>query len=88
MSNKFETKKLFWKIVDTITTNKEIWVKNNEKEIIEEGMVLPSGASVTFGLESGALTIYDKNMNAVYRFKEDNHIVVIFKELLEQVEEA
>ena len=50
-------------------------------------MVLPSGASITFELKSGVLWLYDKNMNAVYRFSENNPIVVIFEELLKEVEE-
>ncbi len=87
MADKFETKKIFWKIVNTITENKDIWLKNKEGEIVEEGMVLPSGASITFELKSGVLWLYDKNMNAVYRFSENNPIVVIFEELLKEVEE-
>lgn len=85
--NKFETKKLFWKIVNTITENKNLWLKDNEGNITEEGMVLPSGASITYEFGSGVLWLYDENMNGVYRISENNPIVVIFKELLEQVEE-
>ena len=32
MTDKFQTKKLFWKIVNTITENKDIWLKNKEEK--------------------------------------------------------
>lgn len=88
MSNKFETKKLFWKIVNTITENKDLWLKNKNGEITEEGMVLPSGASVTYESKEGVLWLYDKNMDPICRITENNPIVVILKELLEEVEEV
>ena len=87
MSNKFETKKIFWKIVDTITENKDLWLKNKDGEIEEEGKVLPSGASATFGLKTGSITIYDKNMNTVFIFDENSNFILFVRELLEQVED-
>lgn len=87
MTNKFETKKLFWKIVNTVTEQKDMWVRNMSDELEEEGMVLPSGASVTFVLKTGDIRIYDKNNNIVTTLKEDSPLIFIIKELLEQVEE-
>lgn len=86
MTNKFETKKLFWKIVNTVTEQKDMWVRNMSGELEEEGIVLPSGASVTFVLKTGDIRIYDKNNNIVTTFKEDSPLIFIIKELLEQVE--
>lgn len=87
MSNKFENKKLFWKIVNIITENKDLWLKNKDGEITEEGMILPSGASITYESKQGVLWIYNNKMDPVCRVTENNPILVILKELLEEIEE-
>lgn len=87
MANNFEFKKLFWKIVNIITENKDIWIKNKDGEIEEEGMVLNCGVSATFGLKTGNITIYDENMDTVFIFDENSPFIFLIKELLEQVEE-
>ena len=87
MINNFEIKKLFWKIVNIITENKDLWIKNKDGEIEEEGMVFPCGSSATFGLKTGNITIYDENMNIVFIYDENSPLIFLVKELLEQMED-
>ena len=57
--NKFEVKKLFWKVVDTIEGCSDTQVSNEAGVVVERGMTIENDYSIMFGLDDGVIRVYD-----------------------------
>lgn len=81
--NKYEVKKLFWKVVNIVEECSDTYVSNATGVVIERGMNLSNGCSVLFGLDDSVLRIYDENSKPIMHFTEDSKELVVLKELFE-----
>ncbi|AJD30895.1 hypothetical protein FDE98_16695 [Clostridium sporogenes] len=84
--NKVEIKKLFWKLVDGIEYCSDTVVENEVGVIVERGMMLSNDYSIMFGLDDGAIRIYNKEHSSLIAFTEESEILFILKELFESLE--
>ena len=85
--DKFEGKRLFWKMVNEICEASDTTLQDKEGFVIERGMALSNDMCILFGLDTGNITIYDKDMNTVFIFDENSNVPVVFKDLFEGMEE-
>jgi hypothetical protein len=84
--NKIEVKRLFWEIVNTIEGCSDSIVKNAAGVVTERGMQLSNGYSVMFGQDYGVIRIYNEEYFPLIAFTEENELLIILKELFEQLE--
>lgn len=84
--NKIETKKFFWKLVNAIEECDDTQVKNDKGVVTERGMLLSNDYSVMFGLDDGVIRIYDKDYKPLIAFTENSEVLLILKELFEDLE--
>lgn len=87
MSIQIENKKLFWEIVNQIEGCSDCIVKNHQGVITERGMLLDNDYSILFGLDDGAIRIYDNKQNVIFSFDENNAFLKILKDIFDNLED-
>lgn len=84
--NKLAVRKLFWKIVNEIEGCCDTVIKNYKGVVIEKGMGLSNGYSILYNLDEGTLKICDDKFNAINTFTEESEILLVLKDLFEEIE--
>jgi len=84
--DKIEVKKLFWKIVNVIEGCSDTIIKNGSGVITERGMTIENDYSIMFGLDDGVIRIYDNEHFPIAAFTEENEVLLILKDLFEELE--
>lgn len=85
--NKYEIKKLFWKIVNQVEGCSDCIIKNATGVVIERGMLLSNDYSIMFGLDDGVLRIYDDSQNQIMSFTDESYELIVLKELFDIAED-
>lgn len=83
--DKFESKKLFWTIVNEITGAADTTIKDVHGNLVGIGMLLSDDSFVIFNTGSGDISIFDKDSNELLRIDENSNLLLIIKELFESV---
>ncbi|KYH35871.1 hypothetical protein CLTEP_02640 [Clostridium tepidiprofundi DSM 19306] len=83
--NKFEVKKLFWKLADGIVACGDTVTQNKAGVVVERGIAL-SDYYVMFGLDDGVIRIYNSEYLPIAAYTEESEELVVLKELFEDLE--
>ena len=81
MNKQLENKKLFRKMVQHIEGCSDCYVRNHQGVIIERGMLLKDDYGAYFGLDDGAIRIYDNKHNVLLAFDENSPFLTALNEV-------
>ena len=84
--DKIEVKKLFWKLVNAVEENSDTVIKNKAGVVTERGIMISNDYSVMFGLDDGTIRVYNNEEFPIAAFTEESEILLILKELFEELE--
>lgn len=87
--DKFEGKRLFWKVADTLIENGDTTLSDDALEVVERGILLSNGYCILYNYKKGIIKIYDREMCLVLGVQEkDAELLLSLKEMFLNVEDV
>lgn len=80
-----ETKKIFWKLVNSLEGVSDTIVKNQQGVVIERGMMLSNDYSVMYVIDEGFIKICNSDNESLLEFDEDSLLLEALSELFEDI---